>query len=55
MLPKGKYSFSLILNHSAMNWKATLGQVAVVVAAVLVAGYVQQWMNRSAVSAPAAE
>lgn len=38
-----------------MNWKTTLGQVAVVVVGVLVAGYVQQMLNRSAVSAPAAE
>jgi len=38
-----------------MNWKATLGQVAVVVVGVLAASYIQQMLNRSAVSAPAAE
>lgn len=38
-----------------MNWKATLGQVAVVVAGVIVAGYVQQMLNKSATSAPSAE
>lgn len=38
-----------------MNWKATLGQVAVVVVGVLVANYVQQMLNQSATSAPSAE
>ena len=38
-----------------MNWKATLGQVAVVVVGVLVENYVQQMLNQSATSAPSAE
>jgi hypothetical protein len=38
-----------------MNWKTTLGQVAVVVVGVLAANQVQQMLNRGGVSAPPAE
>jgi|VirMetMinimDraft_7_1064189.scaffolds.fasta_scaffold21956_6 hypothetical protein len=38
-----------------MNYKAILGQVAVVVVGVLVAGQVQQMLDRARTSAPSAE
>ena len=39
-----------------MNWKKTLGQVAVVVVVgVLAANQVQQMLNRGGVAAPSAE
>ena len=37
-----------------MDYKKTLGSVAVVVAGVLVAGYVKSMMDKGAVSAPKA-
>ena len=38
-----------------MNWKKTLGKVAVVVVGVLAANQVQQMLNRGGVAAPSAE
>jgi hypothetical protein len=35
-----------------MDWKKTLGQVAVVVAGVLAAGYVKSMLDKGAVTAP---
>jgi hypothetical protein len=42
-------------NHSAMNWKKTLGEVVIVAVGVLVANQVQQMLDKARTSAPSAE
>lgn len=44
-----KYHFK---KHSDMDYKKTLGQVAIVIVGVLAAGYVKQLLDRSMTSAP---
>ena len=44
-----KYHFK---KHSDMDYKKTLGQVAIVIVGVLAAGYVKQLLDRSMTTAP---
>lgn len=49
----GRLTKYKLQTHSEMDWKKTLGQVAVVVVGVLAAGYVKQLLDKSTTSAPA--
>lgn len=44
-----KYHFK---KHSVMDYKKTLGQVAIVIVGVLAAGYVKTLLDRSMTTAP---